>query len=107
MYRSRVCGCILKSETLDEIFPALESVRRGHRFRSRGVSAVCDALEENAAAGALLTRREREIVRAAGEGISTKAIADRLGLSPRTIDCHRTRISASSASAPPPSSSAT
>ncbi|MEU9478118.1 AAA family ATPase [Streptomyces sp. NPDC048191] len=39
-----------------------------------------------------LTTREREVARLAGEGLKTKDIATRLGVSPRTVDAHLARI---------------
>lgn len=40
----------------------------------------------------MLTRRETEVARAAGTGKKTREIAQELYLSPRTVDCHLTRI---------------
>lgn len=40
----------------------------------------------------LLTRREKEVAQAAGTGKKTREIAQELFLSPRTVDCHLTRI---------------
>lgn len=42
---------------------------------------------------ARLTSRERDVFALVVRGLSTKAIAKELGLSPRTIDDHRTQIS--------------
>ncbi|MET8981409.1 AAA family ATPase [Streptomyces sp. NPDC004539] len=48
-------------------------------------SADADALAE-------LTLREREVAELAGEGLKTRDIAERLLVSPRTVDVHLTRI---------------
>ncbi len=40
-----------------------------------------------------LTGREREILEAVVAGHTTKTIAHRLGISPRTVDAHRARVS--------------
>jgi two-component system, LuxR family, response regulator FixJ len=39
-----------------------------------------------------LSPREREVFQAVAEGLVTKEIAKRLGVSPRTVDVHRSRI---------------
>ena len=55
----------------------------------RSAKAVDPALEMRLAT---LTRREREVMWLMVEGLSTKAIGRRLGISPRTIDIHRTKV---------------
>jgi DNA-binding CsgD family transcriptional regulator len=40
----------------------------------------------------VLTPREREIVQLVAEGKSTKEVADKLKISPKTADTHRTNI---------------
>jgi len=39
-----------------------------------------------------LTAREREVLEQAAKGLHTKEIASVLGISPRTVEVHRTRI---------------
>jgi DNA-binding NarL/FixJ family response regulator len=58
----------------------LAEYRRGGERESAGPSA------------AALTAREREVLTLIAEGLSGKAIADRLGLSPNTVERHRTNI---------------
>jgi RNA polymerase sigma factor (sigma-70 family) len=41
---------------------------------------------------AQLTPREREVMRAATDGLSNKEIARRLEISPRTVENHRARV---------------
>jgi protein AroM len=55
----------------------------------RSAKTVDPALEMRLAS---LTRREREVMWLMVEGLSAKAIGRRLGVSPRTIDIHRTKV---------------
>jgi FixJ family two-component response regulator len=41
---------------------------------------------------ALLTRRERQVLSLAVEGLDTQGTAQRLGISPRTVEAHRSHI---------------
>ncbi|MFE4968783.1 AAA family ATPase [Streptomyces sp. NPDC056660] len=54
--------------------------------------AVCSHEAADADALAELTLREREVAELAGEGLKTRDIAERLLVSPRTVDVHLTRI---------------
>jgi two-component system response regulator FixJ len=65
----------------------------------RGVlhgSSTNAALRSEAASGAsrvaLLSPREREVFEGFAGGATTKQVADRLGLSPKTVEAHRTRM---------------
>jgi DNA-binding NarL/FixJ family response regulator len=40
----------------------------------------------------LLTRREREVLRLVGQGATSKEIAERLGISPKTAQVHRDNL---------------
>lgn len=52
------------------------------------------ARRRQAAALALLTAREREVMHLLGEGLQNREVAERLGLSPRTVEVHKARIMA-------------
>jgi DNA-binding NarL/FixJ family response regulator len=92
MFHSSERGCFLKSEALEELIPALETIRRHHRFRSRAITELCEAIEQSGAACETLTRRETETLRLIAEGHSTKEIASQLGVSSKTIESHRTHL---------------
>lgn len=59
------------------------------------VKRAFDKIEEIAASGQQLeslTPRERDVLKALGNGEQNKVVAARLGLSPRTVEMHRARI---------------
>jgi len=71
-----------------DLFSALE------RAAGHGVSAPVDADAYNEAAQcfAELSPREAEVFRGMVEGHPTKTIARNLGISPRTVEVHRSRV---------------
>ncbi len=91
LYRSEVRGCFLKSDPLEELIPALETVRRHHRYRSEAMRAACiHTVPGNG--HARLIPRELEILSLIGQGKASKEIAAKLGVSQRTIENHRNHL---------------
>jgi DNA-binding CsgD family transcriptional regulator len=64
-----------------------EAVTRAHRLRS-SVNPIRTPMLDAAAVPTSLTRREREVAHLAVEGLPSRAIADRLKVSVRTVDGH-------------------
>jgi FixJ family two-component response regulator len=56
--------------------------------------AHADDVREDAQRLAKLTAREREVMEQATLGLHAKEIAARLGISPRTVEVHKTRLMA-------------
>jgi DNA-binding NarL/FixJ family response regulator len=91
-------GCVSKSDADRELVAAVEAVleRRAY-FAPKMMKVVFDGVRAGAAgietaSPALLTPRQREIVRLLAEGRSNKEIAAMLGLGVKTIETHRTNI---------------
>ena len=96
-------GCILKRATSEELVHALRDVVSGGMPLDPGVAArlVKDYVRlvqggslpahEEAPCGPL-TPRECEVLRLVAEGHTNQDIADRLGLSRKTVDAHRTNL---------------
>jgi len=86
---------LLKDSARGELAEALEVVRRGGTFLS---PAAATRLSDPAGSGgavdplALLTARQREVLRLIAEGVPTKQIAHRLDISPKTVEAHRATI---------------
>jgi DNA-binding NarL/FixJ family response regulator len=90
MYRSGVGGCLLKSEGAEELLAALESLRQHQRFRSRQITEVCQAIGQAAGDLETLTACETATLRLIADAKSSKEIAVELGISIKTVECHRT-----------------
>lgn len=90
-------GYLLKNSSQDELFSAIDKVASGGKFFSEEVtmSLLKDAEKNNndsAVALAELSEREIEILRWIAEGLSNKQIGEKLFISHRTVDTHRTNI---------------
>lgn len=83
-------GYLLKSEGLEAIAAAVQSVARGLTAFSPEILARVRGLPERGGGG--LTEREREILELVAEGLTNRAIAQRLRLSPRTVEYHLGQI---------------
>ncbi len=87
-------GFIEKTGSIEEFTAALKAVAAGQTFLSPSIAAAVRRIGSNrTTTPSGLSVREREVLRFVAEGLSSKEIADRLGLSVRTIENHRAAIS--------------
>jgi DNA-binding NarL/FixJ family response regulator len=91
-----VAGFLDKASNLDHVQRAIERVLKGGLYFSANVTPsvppVVKGSAEPAKDPAVLSDREREIVRLVATGLYSKEIADQLGLSPRTVEKERVQI---------------
>ncbi|MHA6493931.1 response regulator [Pseudomonas borbori] len=88
-------GYLLKDAAVAELHMALSAVGRGQRYLSSAIAqpVIAQALARSQAAeDRTLTQRQIEILRLISRGVSTRAIADGLGLSVKTVEAHRAQI---------------
>jgi two-component system response regulator NreC len=91
-------GYVLKKAPSSELIEAIHSVVRGERFVGSGISLTkLDEFERQSQAPSTdplmrLTPREREIARLAAKGMSSKEIAETLGIGRRTVETHRANL---------------
>jgi DNA-binding NarL/FixJ family response regulator len=87
-------GYILKDSAGEELRAAIRAVHAGGTFFSPAVvkrMTGTPSSSEPAGAAALesLTPRERDVLQGVANGLTNKAIAGELGISPRTVEAHR------------------
>ena len=94
-------GYVLKDATVAELDTAIRAASRNVRYVSPGIAQVLTEAPTTAPGAPAgpelleqLTRRHREILRLIAEGNTNKEIAARLGISPKTVDAHRTELMA-------------
>ncbi len=88
-------GYILKESAGSELVDAVRAVLRGERVFSPRIdlAALETYLNERPASPLeLLSGREREVLQLTVEGQSSAVIAEKLGLSPKTVETYRSRL---------------
>jgi DNA-binding NarL/FixJ family response regulator len=91
-----VRGYLLKRSAAAELLQAIRAVERGEFYLSSEISHVVverflaspTPLEE----AVVLSQRERQILQLVAEGHTNRQIATALGITPKTVDTHRTRL---------------
>jgi DNA-binding NarL/FixJ family response regulator len=98
--RHGALGYVLKGSATTDLVGAVRAVRAGQRFLSAPLAdRALDAYARRAAETGrppdrydLLTRREREVLQLAAQGLTNTEIGDRLAISPRTAETHRANL---------------
>jgi len=92
--RAGARGYVIKGGGIARLCEAIRTVERGDVYFGPGVSeSVVQAHSQaEVKARSPLSEREKEILSLIAEGHTGRQIAERLGLKPKTVDNHRTRI---------------
>jgi DNA-binding NarL/FixJ family response regulator len=89
---------VLKESDAGDLVQAVREVLAGRRFLSRALTErAVDMFLEFAAESSLdwvelLTSRERQVLQLAAQGVNNAEIGNRLNISPRTVETHRTNL---------------
>lgn len=89
MMDSGASGYVLKNATQEELMEAISVVIKGKIYFSDEASQVLTKSDANPI---LLTRREKEVLELIAEGLTNNEIAQKLFVSPTTIDTHRKNL---------------
>ncbi len=99
MIQSGASGYICKEDGIEEVVKALNSALEGRPYMSASVSALALTDYFHVVKGEVpvretsnLTQRESEILVLITDGMSSREIAEALGISQKTVDNHRHRI---------------
>jgi DNA-binding NarL/FixJ family response regulator len=89
-------GFVDKNIELEEFLAALKSAADGEMViagpAAASVGKIAEGIERRRSVGLRLTRREREVLAVAAEGLTAREIAERLGVRERTVTTHLARI---------------
>ncbi len=91
-------GYVLKDSTASELIQAVRTVADGRKFLSSPLSErAIEFYSQRAQASSndpydTLTTREREVFQLVAEGLTTNEISNKLTISPRTVEIHRSNV---------------
>lgn len=96
MISNGAMGYVTKNSTKDEMYKAINEVMEGKTYicteiKNRITQNILMEDDESARLNSL-TDREIDIIKLLKEGCTTEEIAEKLFLSPRTVDTHRAKI---------------
>ena len=83
-----VHGLFLKNAPVDEIVTGIQTVAAGDTAMSAQARDILNAAEDANS----LTARELQVLQAIARGQTNQAASEALGISPKTIDTHRTNL---------------
>ncbi len=101
MLKAGAAGYVPKRAASEDLIHAIRAVAAGDIYLHHSVAGVLvqdflhghePQLDENEIALQKLTDREREVLILIGEGLRNQDIAERLGISPKTVSRHRENI---------------
>ena len=82
-------GYVLKNVSKSELLHAIQRVYKGEQYLTLEVSQAMRRETERQESLPILTKREKEVLKLIAEGFTNPAIAEKLFVSPLTVDSHR------------------
>lgn len=92
-FQEGALGYIQKNAGVDEILNGIKTVLHDHKFMCSQTKTVVDKKTKDGLSSIpKLTRREKEILAEAAIGLTTAQIAEKLFISPHTVESHRKNL---------------
>lgn len=96
MFASGASGYILKESAFDELYEAIQEVNSGNYYLSPSIARMYVDSQGNMFEDIEdiprfkdISKKEREVLQLVAEGVKTKDIAEKLGVSIKTVETHR------------------
>ncbi len=90
--QSNTSGYVLKDNAFEDLLYAIRAVASGGKFISPSISDKILNFSEKESKNHILTGRESEILRLIASGLTNRQIANKLFISIKTVETHRTNI---------------
>lgn len=99
MFKGGVSGYVVKDASLEELVRAIRAIRDGNSYFSKNISKSFfeqkhnrNKLLQESRKKASVTERELEILKYVTDELTNKEIAERLFISPRTVETHKRNL---------------
>lgn len=96
MIKQGAMGYLLKNTSKEELLFAITTVMEGNMYLQKGLQEkiVAHSLGKKSQEGLIpkLTRREKEVLAAIHEEMTTQEISEKLFISPKTVETHRMNL---------------
>lgn len=92
MMANGASGYLLKNITKEALIRAIQSVMEGNICHSFEVNEIIKTAQKNNEYTPILTKRETDILKLIVEGFTNPQIAEKLFISPDTVDSHRKNL---------------
>jgi len=93
LFTMGVSGYVTKNSSKDELFEAISLVQNGKEYLSKDmIQSKALASEQNGISPKPLSKREIEIIKLIQDGLTNKEISEKMFISLKTVESHRTNI---------------